>query len=625
MTLLFGSCAGITLAADAPAGSKQTAKNSSSKTSQSPAPQPPQTGPEAVPVLYAAKYVPDDQSCGSMLAKNLWATPRATAYQKTFDPVNLPGNTPKMNPFIAVECDKPTTTVDQRPIILHGSLWKKGATDGTWSQFASQWQVYHPAEVSKDPELRGILADGYKNATLRKPTKQTPPPNTPAYNQPATAFWPAKPPLYNDSQVGFIGVSCFYDWDGRSLEDPARIKTVTVSYKIETVSVVPDNVNNLNSILSALFPATSTAGAKAREIESQAVVPGDRIRILLSGSAPQSSAKWAISPKSDPKADPSIDDYGTLTVPPGAAEGSVYAVTATDKISGKTVLKTTVKIAGVLPCLVAQGDVDVSSLPSDINITLNVADSSQKKAQKIPDQAALSSAEPVAANRVEAPLVRASWPPPGPSAGVASDLQPDDSGDAAAEAVAQPASKTGQTTNSGCSSTGTSGCSTTHKIRDFDREAWDVGLGLSAFGVKEPQYSPSNPLQQISPKNHAGTVYGFANFFPFQAAGYKTSYYPSLLMGIPVTGKVFSQPFFGVSENILGWWKRAPLQVNLIAGMVFLNQEVVTGNSSGSLEIGHARVWKPMFGVELPVSSLASKIKSLGGSSTTKSSTGGSQ
>jgi hypothetical protein len=182
-----------------------------------------------------------------------------------------------------------------------------------------------------------------------------------------------------------------------------------------------------------------------------------------------------------------------------------------------------------------------------------------------------------------------------------------------------------QKQTSDCSNTGASGCTASHTIRARDREYWDFGLGLSAIGVKEPQYSPSSPTTRLADKNHAGSVYGFLNFYPFAALGNKSSFYPGLVAGIPVTGKVFYFPFFGISESVLGWWKRAPVPINIVWGMVYLNQETVVGKTGGGYQIDHARVIKSMLGVELPVSALVSKIKSLGGSSSTGNSGNKSQ
>jgi hypothetical protein len=266
------------------------------------------------------------------------------------------------------------------------------------------------------------------------------------------------------------------------------------------------------------------------------------------------------------------------------------------------------------------GDVNVRNLPSDVTIALTIQDSSAPKNSQ-PGGGQEHAAE--AADRVSGPaegaaLVAAFYEPQ------VSDQKSGKPGNGGGD---QSGGQGGQTQTSDCSSTGTSGCSTSHTIRAHGLEYWDIGLGVSFLGPKEPQYAPSNPQVQITSKNHAGSVFGFLNFYPFAWLGGKTSFYPSLVTGIPVTGKVFYQPFFGVSENVLGWWKSAPIALNVLAGIVYLNQPMSVPKAGGAYQITRERVTKSMFAVELPVSALVGKLKSLGGggSSSQSSNKGGSQ
>src|ERR1700730_3448981 len=67
----------------------------------------PQTGPDAVPVIYGAKYLPDDVSCPATLVRFLWGIPDAQKKQwKPFDPIGgLPQSSlPQMNPFLGLNC-----------------------------------------------------------------------------------------------------------------------------------------------------------------------------------------------------------------------------------------------------------------------------------------------------------------------------------------------------------------------------------------------------------------------------------------------------------------------------------------------------------------------------------------
>jgi hypothetical protein len=181
--------------------------------------------------------------------------------------------------------------------------------------------------------------------------------------------------------------------------------------------------------------------------------------------------------------------------------------------------------------------------------------------------------------------------------------------------------------NQGCSWLSANGqCSiSSHTVRSYDKEFVDAGIGISIPGVLEPQYAPSNPAIPLSPARHTDLT-GMLNFYPFAAIADKNSYFPSIAAGIPVTGKVFYRPYFGLAENftgsrLFGW---LPVPLNFFAGMMWMNQEVTRAVHPGALEITHSRVWKPAFGIELPVSALVSKIASLGTKSGSSPAQGGS-
>ena len=181
--------------------------------------------------------------------------------------------------------------------------------------------------------------------------------------------------------------------------------------------------------------------------------------------------------------------------------------------------------------------------------------------------------------------------------------------------------------NQGCSWLSANGqCSIgSHTVRSYDKEFVDAGIGISIPGVLEPQYAPTNPAIPMSPTRHTDLT-GMLNFYPFAAIADKNSYFPSIAAGIPVTGKVFYRPYFGLAENFTGsrWFGWLPVQLNFFAGMLWMNQEVTRDIRPGVLEITHSRVWKPTFGIELPVSALVSKIASLGTKSGSSSTQGGS-
>jgi hypothetical protein len=413
----------------------------------------------------------------------------------------------------------------------------------------------------------GLLADGYKQPKGPTLAEVPTPVDGQGTAQPTALNWPARTPLYNDKAAMFAGFGCFYDMNGDPISSD-RLKALAVTYKIGITEVIPDNINNFNAVLQALGLAKASQPAAA-------------------GLAP----------------------------PPPP-----------------------------LPCFVTTSKITVENLPSDISFTLTVKDSQAKSSDstsivsarfsafhatnlylKGPDALPVTARKPIAST---GPIFT-------PASFVLSDQAPGGGGGGNEPPAGGSGGNAPGTNNqtqqkqSDCSSISKAGCSVDHTIRAFDLEWWDIGLGLNIPGVKQPEYSSSTPPKQSSPKTQS-SFYGFVNLYPFSLLGSKTSAYPSLVAGIPVTGQVFYQPFVGLSEDVTGWAagkKWLPLQINLVAGVVFLKQQEALANAQGTLQVEHNYVRKFMFGIEVPVSSLASKIKSITGGSgnntSTKSQSGG--
>ncbi len=251
------------------------------------------------------------------------------------------------------------------------------------------------------------------------------------------------------------------------------------------------------------------------------------------------------------------------------------------------------------PCRYTVGEIQGGKNPFNINITLQAGGTEQSAAAANGEhQAGVLQSEPSPAS---VPILRAAVFHRGDT-----------------EAEDKPKAASGPPSDADCVSVSTSkGCTLKRTISAPDKEYWDLGMGIGIPGVREPNYTPSNPAVQLGSTRH-GDVYAFVNFFPFATWAGKNSYVPGVAIGIPVTGKVFYRPFFGVSESVTSvriLKDHLPFQVNFLGGVVYLNQAVVVGDGSGGLKIAHARVCKPMYGVEVPLGNLISKISSVGGSS----------
>lgn len=169
-----------------------------------------------------------------------------------------------------------------------------------------------------------------------------------------------------------------------------------------------------------------------------------------------------------------------------------------------------------------------------------------------------------------------------------------------------------------CSAVTSTGCSFTRTLRSFDREWWDISLAMAIPGVREPKYSASNPAAPPSSTRHTD-LYGMLDLYLGARWATKDSAVPHFLVGLPVTGQPFYRPFFGLAENVSGWTtlqRRGflPFRLSLFFGFVDMRQQYATKNpdttaGQPALVLRPGRVWKPMFGIELPLSALVSKIK----------------
>jgi hypothetical protein len=187
----------------------------------------------------------------------------------------------------------------------------------------------------------------------------------------------------------------------------------------------------------------------------------------------------------------------------------------------------------------------------------------------------------------------------------------------AGSANAQQASPSSNTPVDCTTVSSSAACTFTHTVRSFDKEWWDVSLAMAIPGVLEPKYSASNLAAPPSFTRHSD-LYGMLDLYLASKWATKDSAAPHVLVGLPVTGQPFYRPFFGLAENASGWTALQkhgilPFRLNLFFGFVDMHQEYVTKNSDTAagqpaLVQRPERVWKPMFGIELPVSALASKI-----------------
>jgi hypothetical protein len=226
-------------------------------------------------------------------------------------------------------------------------------------------------------------------------------------------------------------------------------------------------------------------------------------------------------------------------------------------------------------------------------------------------------------------------------------LQPAADSSATAQSPASSSQKTGQSSSTSpgiMSCTGTQNglpCTTTRTFTSTDLEWWDVSVGVTIPGVRESNFAITNSVLQKSVTTHTD-LYGMLDLYPFAHVADKNDWAPHFNLGVPLSSKSLYRPFFGAAEpisglltSVLGLKKQPaiPLSISVFGGMVWMKTHIVGGSPTTSAELASdlvsTRVWKPAYGIEVSVSSMASKIKGAGsknsnGSKGSSSGSGGS-
>lgn len=167
-------------------------------------------------------------------------------------------------------------------------------------------------------------------------------------------------------------------------------------------------------------------------------------------------------------------------------------------------------------------------------------------------------------------------------------------------------------------------CSFTDSFQSDDRELWDVSVGLAIPGPYERKYSATNP--SMSSLTRHTDAYGLVDiylsglWFWGSRDSLTGSWVPHFNFGIPLTSQPLYRPYFGLSECITTWTRLEahgfPIRINVFAGFVDMKQQIAVTQTGGEVIFKTDRALKPMFGIEVPISSIVSKItggKSKGG------------
>lgn len=466
-----------------------------------------------------------------------------------------------------------------QPLIIHFATWGAGSSDGPYELKSSNWYIYHGKLTNDICKL--------KQAALK------------ADDQPL---------LYGDSQDAvFLGLSLF---------DPLEVK-VKIIYKVSTTPKKPDNVQNLGMLLSAIAGISLKGGLVAQPqppskfYQAKGTIPAYKTLPF------EFNIGFTLTPaaKSGTNADTSPDTPSKDTVP--LQDGQVNeAYERRLAESGQTY-----KIAtggGKVPAgLSLSPDGTITGTPQkagEYKFSVEISDNSQPPKTKTIEYTMRIFPAP------EAP--GGAPPAPKPS---------NDTSTSKAKTGKSPASQSsdGSTSQDASKDTAAIDCTAASKdspcilsrsFRSDDKEWWDVGLAISIPGVKEAQFSlDKNNVIQRTVTTHTN-LYAMADFYPFFYWKSKDDAWPHLNAGLPVTSKTFYRPYFGGAQNLtrLTHIDRHgfPVRMDFFAGIVYAKEFRLTQFKVGdtvtpsafSAALKPTRVIKPIFGIEVPVAALISKI-----------------
>jgi hypothetical protein len=168
-------------------------------------------------------------------------------------------------------------------------------------------------------------------------------------------------------------------------------------------------------------------------------------------------------------------------------------------------------------------------------------------------------------------------------------------------------------------------CKFVATVDDEDLYHWDVSFGVPFRTITSLTFNQSSGSgTSVVPKSVTQlNAYAFFDVYPI-AADIKSPpliSLPHVMVGLPISGKVFNKPIFGAGEGVnlkkISFLSFLPLQFQFFGGIVY-NKEFrqIPGTTGSANVVGH-RVWNGTYGVEIPVSQFKGLLKKKSSSTAT--------
>jgi hypothetical protein len=169
-------------------------------------------------------------------------------------------------------------------------------------------------------------------------------------------------------------------------------------------------------------------------------------------------------------------------------------------------------------------------------------------------------------------------------------------------------------------------CKFNSTFNDEDLTHWDVSFGVPFHKLTDLQYNQSSGSgSSVVPKTVTRlNAYGFFDIYPI-ATDIVTPpliAWPHFKLGLPISGKVFNKPFFGMGDGlyIKQLSKIIPVQFSFYGGVVYNKEFRQIPGTVGSSNVQGHRVWSGSYGIEIPVKQFKTMLSNSSKSKSNKSS-----